>query len=212
MLIKPVYDIVRKTDRDLELPVFAEFLERTKQTIGSAIDVGAHHSAGYYAPLLRTYVDFYDALDPNDDPLVHPFVDRFLVADAETHSFDPYDLVLCLSTIEHVGIYPVKAVDYKVKRRKIVEKMIKAAQKYLWISFPVGLPFVDPGQMAIVDGAELDDWLELMRYCQVTAGFFRSQGPQAGFPWGACNREDIIDLPYQEHLGTCGLCVLEVRK
>ncbi len=212
MLIQEKYTIERKTDRDLELPVLYEFLERTKGTIGSVIDVGAHYSARYYAETLRVYADFYDALDPNLDADVEKIVDRFLVEDAEIHDFDQYDLVLCLSTIEHIGQYPMTAVDYKVKRRKVLEKMLQAADKYLWISFPVGQAHRIPGEMAIVDGPELDDWLSMMRFCQVTAGFFRSGGPQAGFPWGACNREDIIDLPYQEHLGTCGLCVLEVRK
>jgi hypothetical protein len=212
MLIREQYNIERKTDRDLELPVLFEFLERTKGTIASCIDVGAHYSKRYYAEHMRLYVDFYDALDPNIDDEVVPIVDRFLQEDAETHDFDQYDLVMCLSTIEHVGMYPVKAVDYKVKRRNIIEKLIKAADKYLWISFPVGAPYIDPGEMAIVDRGELDDWMQLMRFCKVTAGFFKSEGPQAGFPWKACSMEDIIDKPYVKSLGTCGLCVLEVQK
>ena len=212
MLTLTEYPIERKTDRDLELPVLYEFLDRTEGTIGSVIDVGAHYSTWYYAERLRTYVDLYDALDPNMDKDVAKIADDFFVEDAETHWFNTYDLVLCLSTIEHVGMYPIKAVDYKVKRRKIIEKMLKSAQKYLWLSFPVGLAHIIPGEMAIVTREELDDWLSLMQNYQVTIGFFHSDGPQAGFPWKTCEKEDVINSPYLDHLGTRGICILEVRK
>jgi hypothetical protein len=212
MLILNDYPIEKRTDRDLELPVFYEFLERTKGTIGSVLDVGAHHSADYYASRLRTYVDRYVALDPRDDPAVHEFSDDFIVGDAETIELPKSDLVVCLSTIEHIGQYPIEVVDYKVKRRTVVMRMIDAAEKYLWLSFPVGLGHRIPGEMAIVDGAELNDWLVIMRYCQVTYGFFQSDGPQAGYPWHACNREDVIDKPYIDSLGNCAICVLEVKK
>ncbi len=155
MLIQQEYTIDRRTDRDLELPILYEFLERTKGTIGSVIDVGAHYSAQYYADRMRLYVDFYDALDPNPDPAVSKIADRFFVEDAEEHDFDRYDLVLCLSVSEHVGQYPMTAVDYKAKRRKVFEKMLAAADKFFWISFPVGQAHRIPGEMAIVDGAEL---------------------------------------------------------
>jgi hypothetical protein len=212
MLLLDHYPQERYTDRDLELPVLYEFLERTKGQIQSVMDVGAHFSAGYYAPTLRKYATFYDALDPNYDQKVEEIADRFIEADATKYDFDEYDLVLCLSTIEHVGQYPFKYEDYKKARLELFKKLIAAAGKYLWISFPVGVECVIPGEMAIVGSQELDGWLELLKPYQVTEGYFFSNGPQAGYPWRKAVREECINHPYEEKLGTQALCVLEVKK
>jgi len=203
---------IRKTDRDLELPVFFEFLERTKHQNKSALDVGAHHSADYYAERLRSYVGLYDALDPRDDPAVHPFVDHFYVADAEKTDLGLYDLVVCLSTIEHVGQYPIVDPDYIQKRQRMFVKMLAAAQKYFWISFPVGLPHRVPGEMAIVGESELDIWLALTRPFAVTQGYYWSEGPQAGYPWRTSYREAVMNQPYRDDLGTRAVCILEIWK
>jgi hypothetical protein len=212
MLLLDRYPQERYTDRDLELPVFYEFLERTKGEIGSVIDVGAHFSAGYYAPTLRKYATFYDALDPNYDQKVEEIADRFIEADALNYEFDEYDLVLCLSTIEHVGQYPFKYEDYKKARLELFKKLIAAAGKYLWISFPVGQEIVIPNEMALVGSQELDQWLELTKPYQTTVGYFFSPGPQAGYPWRKATREECVYHPYEEKLGTQALCVLEVKK
>ena len=212
MLLLDRYPQERYTDRDLELPVLYDFLERTKGEIGSVIDVGAHYSFGYYAPTLRKYVTFYDALDPNYDSKVEEIADRFIQEDATKYEFDEYDLVLCLSTIEHVGQYPFKYPDCKIARGDLFKKMLTAAGKYLWISFPVGQECVIPGEMAIIGSQELDQWLELVKPYQTTVGYFFSNGPQAGYPWRKATREECINHPYEEKLGTQALCILEVKK
>jgi len=212
MLLLDHYPQERYTDRDLELPVLYEFLERNKKDIGSVIDVGAHFSAGYYAPTLRKYATFYDALDPNYDSKVDDIADRFIEVDATKYEFDEYDLVLCLSTIEHVGQYPFIYPQYKVARGLLFQKLLAAAGKYLWISFPVGQEIVIPGEMALVGQQELDQWLELTKPYQTTTGFFFSNGPQAGYPWRKATREECVNHPYEEKLGTQALCVLEVSK
>lgn len=212
MLILPTYPQVRNTDRDLELPVFFEFLERTKFQLKSALDIGAHYSAEYYAERLRSYVALYDALDPIDDPLVHPFVDHFFVADAEQAELGKYDLVNCLSTIEHVGQYPEADENYIFKRQRMFVKMLVAAQKYFWISFPVGLPHRIPGEMAIVGAVELETWKALTRPFKVTEGYFWSEGPQAGQPWRPASRDFVMGQPYLENLGNRAICVLEIWK
>jgi hypothetical protein len=212
MLLLDHYPQERYTDRDLELPVLYEFLERKKDEIQSVIDVGAHHSEGYYAKTLRKYVTFYDALDPTYDSKVDEIVDRFIEADALEYEFDEYDLVLCLSTIEHVGQYPIKYPDYKEARLTLFKKLLAASGKYLWISFPVGVECVIPGEMALVGSQELDQWLELVKPYHMTPGFFYSNGPQAGYPWRKATREECVNHPYEEKLGTQALCILEISK
>ena len=148
MLEPTAFPIVRSTDRDCEIPVLYDFLKRTQGQIESVIDVGAQYSYGYYAPTLRQYTSFYDALDPTYDKKVDDLVDNYIVADAETHQFSQYDLVTCMSTIEHVGQYPKREEEYKIKRKTVFKNMLDAAQKYFWISFPVGLEYIAINELA----------------------------------------------------------------
>jgi len=212
MFNPPEFQIVRSTDRDCELPVLFEFLERTKGQIDSVIDVGAHYSADYYASELRKYVSFYDALDPTIDPKVEPIVDRFLTDDAETYVFDQYDLVLCLSTIEHIGQYPVRVDDFKVKRKQVFKNCLDAAEKYFWISFPVGLEYIAVNELAIVGKKELDEWIGICGKSKIDIGWYFTEGAQAGYPWKPSTAEKCLHHEYTERLGTQALCILEIKK
>jgi len=206
------FPILKRTDRDCELPVFFDFLERTRGKINSALDIGAHYSASYYASRLRTYVKTYTALDPTMDIEVAKIADEFLVLDACKATLSPHDLVLCLSVIEHVGHYPFVFQDFQDKRRDLLIKMLNAAEKYLWISFPVSRFHTIKGEMTPVTPEELEEFLKLAGRYKVTEGYFWSEGPQAGHPWTKSTREKLINEDYIDSVGNRGICILEVEK
>lgn len=212
MLDLDTYPIDKKIDRDVELPNLFDFLSKVKDEIDSAIDVGAQFSANYYAQHLRLYVSKYWALDPTPDPEVEKIVDKYIQKDAFYFNFPPFDLVLCVSTLEHVGQYPIKYKDYKERRFKIFQKMLGSAQKYLWLSIPVGRDHICPGQMAIFGFEELKKMAALLKPFKTKIGYFWSEGPQAGHPWTKSTFDRVIDQPYIDSLGNRGICIMEVEK
>ncbi len=212
MLKLKEFSIKRRTDRDLEIPVLLEFLGRISAKVETALDVGGQYSNYYYLQELRKIAGVYEVLDPLPDPETEKLVDRYIQKDGVTYEYNSYDLLICVSTLEHVGQYPIKYKDYRGKRMIMFKKMLKAAKKYFWISFPVGLDYIDPGEMTLINKNEFIEFEKLVKPYKYTIGFFYSDGPQAGQPWGISTKEKCLNLPYLEFLGNRAICVIEVRK
>lgn len=202
----------RRTDRDCEIPNLFEFLQRKKETFSSFLDVGAHHSVDYYAHEVRLFAKTYHGLDLNHDDAVERIVDKFIVGDFLKEKLEPYDFVLCLSTIEHVGMYPVLYPDRKSIRNIFFNKLLTLTKKYLWISFPVGQPYEIRNEMSIIPPDQCENWLELIKNFKHDVGFYYSQGPQAGFPWGISTKEKCYSQKYIDSIGNQTLCILEIEK
>jgi hypothetical protein len=212
MLTVTQYPLNRQTDRDLEIPNIIAFARENKLKYESLLDVGAHYSAGYYANELRLFAKKYHGLDPGFDEAVSRIVDKFHTADFLEWQGEQYDFVLCCSTIEHVGMYPIVYKDREGIRDVFFKKLLATTKKYLWISFPVGQRYEAPGEMSIIPGEQCDRWLDLVKEYKVTSGFFHSEGAQAGFPWELSTKERCYAQPYVESLGTQSVCILEIEK
>lgn len=206
------FPIRLRTDRDLEIPVLCDFLEKQSPFIKSVLDVGAHYTLNYYANEIRKIASVYHALDPLIDHDVEKIVDKFIVDNAVTYKFGKYDLVTCISVIEHVGQYPVKYENYIEMRLKMFKKMLSSAKKYFVISFPVGLEYTDPGEMSIITEEEFNEFSKLIKIYNHEVAFYYSEGPQAGHPWKPSDREKCLNIAYNERLGTQSLCVMAIEK
>jgi len=206
------YPMTRKTDRDLEIPNIIAFAREKKMTFESLLDVGCHHSAGYYANDLRLYAKKYHGLDPGFDEEVSRIVDKYIQEDFIEAQLEFYDFVLCCSTIEHVGMYPIIYADRKAIRDIFFTKLLATAKKYLWISFPVGQAYEVPGEMSIIPPDQCEKWLEQIKPYKSKIGFFHTEGAQAGFPWEISSKEKCYSQEYIESLGTQSVCIMEVEK
>ena len=206
------YPMTRKTDRDVELPNLFTFFKDKQGTFKSALDVGAHYSANYYADQLRLYAEQYHGLDPDYDEVASRIVDKFIQEDFLKADLPAYDLVLCLSTIEHVGMYPIIYPDREQIRDVFFKKLLAIAKKYLWISFPVGQKYEIEGEMSIIPPDQTKRWLELIKPYRAQVSFFWSAGPQAGNPWELSNAERCFAQKYNDRLGTQAVCIMEIEK
>lgn len=212
MLKLNVFPTTRKTDRDCELPNLSDFLRAKKGTFSSFLDVGAHHSADYYAHEVRLFAKIYHGLDPSPDESVERIVDKYFVGDFLKVDLEPYDFVLSLSTIEHVGMYPVVYPDRIAARDLFFNKLLSLTKKYLWISFPVGQPYEIKNEMSIIPPDQCERWLDLIKGYKHDVGFYYSEGPQAGHPWGISTKEKCYSQKYVDSIGNQTICIMEVAK
>jgi hypothetical protein len=203
------FPIDRYTDRDCEIPNLLEFLKYYKGRYESLLDVGAHYSADYYAKEVRSLVKKYIAFDPLFDKEVFEIVDEFITADAVKDELPEADVVICLSTLEHVGQYPIHYDNYIGMREIVFKKILTAAKKFFWISIPVGEEYILPGEIALFTEREFENLEDLMKPFITDIGFFFSEGPQAGHPWRPSDREKCFNTPYDDKLGTRALCIIE---
>jgi len=216
------FPVVLKTDRDCETPLVTEFIQ-SRAPIGSLLDIGAHYSGHHYAHALRKYISRYDGIDiqPPDHDTKH-MLDHYYTGNANMFSFelDQYDAVICVSTIEHAGVSTYQG-DYVTERMSLFQRCLALARKHMWISFPVGQPYVCPGQMAIITEEHLKEFEQMVYLVtfgqlgnnKVKERFFYSQGPQASLPWREhTNREAALSVPYMPFIGNQSIAVLEIDK
>jgi hypothetical protein len=212
MLKINTYPMTRRTDRDVELPNLLAFAKEKKGTYESLLDVGAHFSAGYYANDLRLLAKQYHGLDPGYDESVKMIVDRYIQEDFLQAELQQYDFVLCLSTIEHVGMYPIIYQDRENTRDVFFQKLLAITKKYLWFSFPMGQAYEIPGEMSIIPPEQVKRWLELIKPYKATIGYFWNAGAQAGHPWEVSNFERLAAQKYNDRIGTQAVCIMEIEK
>jgi hypothetical protein len=208
------FPIVKKTDRDCEAVVLKEFITNLP-SFESALDVGCHSSKdeGGYAETIRAKVKRYDGIDIVADPRLSGFLDYQYVGNVNTFDFTTkYDLVTCVSVIEHTGLSTYKA-DPLTERMGMFMKCLELAKEYMWISFPVGQEYTYPDQLSIITEKILKRWETLTNNFIVKKRFFYTQGAQAGHPWYEHRKRDVaLKIPYLDYIGNQSICILEIDK
>lgn len=208
------FPVVNRTDRDCESPLLLEYIKSNAESMGSLLDIGAHHSASstHYAHKIRPLVKKYDGVDIVDDPEAKKVLDHFYVGNANTLDLPQYDMVICVSTIEHAGLSTYKG-DYVSERMQLFMRCLELTKKYMWISFPVGQEYIFPNELAPITDKQLKRWETLTSNFKVKERFFYTQGAQAGFPWREHTKRDVaVKIPYIDFIGNQSIAVLEIDK
>lgn len=215
------FSVERRTDRDVELPILFEFfdsLNRHGWCPLSMIDLGAAYTADTYLPLILPHCLDYTGIDLREDvevmKLMNGKTSRYLIENFNQVRINlQRDLVICLSTIEHVGISPSAQGDILEEQRIAFERCLELSRRAAFISFPVGLARVIPGELSIIAEGLLSKWEHRLIPYRWSERFFYTEGAQAGKPWREhLDRAFATTRPYVDTVGTQSLCVLEVYK
>lgn len=212
------FPVAWRTDRDAEVPVFMEFFLRTRPE--SLYDFGAHYSDQTYLPKILPHLYNYMGIDlqpsaeieklMNDNPHAYYVVDDF----NSLKLYDQKTMVICISTLEHVGVYvqkPDRPIEWE--QDLAFERCLEMARAYVFLSFPVGLPNFIPGEFSTITEAHLSRWEYRLRPYSWTERFFFTEGAQAGHPWREHQCRDFaVTRPYVETVGNQSICVLEICK
>lgn len=205
------FPVVTRTDRDCEMPLLIEYIQRKGQ-VESLLDIGAHYSWFYYASEIRKHIKKYDGIDLLDDPKGREILDHYDVGNANVFDLKPHEIVICVSTIEHAGVSTYKG-DCKVEQRNLFKKCLDLAEKSLWISFPVGAGYYFPNEFSTIVRDQLEEWETLVKKYKVSQKYYYSEGPQGGHPWREHNdREFALSVPYIVEIGNQSICVMEIEK
>jgi len=197
-------------DRDVEIPVLTEFIERISP-IDSLLDVGAREC--FYADMIRPHVKRYDGIDILLDEKVEKKLDSYYVGNVNNFSLPmKYDVVICVSVIEHAGVSTYKG-DHVKEQFRMFERCLDLANRYVWISFPIGQEYVYPDELSIITRGMFDMWEKFTEDYKVTKRFFYTQGAQAKHPWREHTKEEVMfKIPYIDFIGNQTVAVLEIDK
>lgn len=207
-----------KNERDIEIGVFLSFVKSCSSEIETFLDVGAHASADSYLPdLMNLFRDetIYDALDIYHDPKVEQEVNKFYTGDVTKLKLPQYDLVSCISSIEHSGITTYKVSDFHQERVKVFERLCSLTKKYLYVTFPFGQEGLSPGQYANVTEADLVKFQKSACAYGLQPSyikFFFNLFPQGSHPWNFVPRNEASNIPLDTSKGVQCLCTCFFEK
>lgn len=209
-------------ERDVEVPAFVSFIRSmltADPRITSLLDVGAHYSYATYAPKIRELLASrkYVACDILNDPDTAKIVDNYIVGNVTELTMTRFDLVSCISVIEHCGITTYKKDDIELEQLSVFKHMADLSQKGLYLTFPYGMPGIFPNQYSNIHLEMLDKFCE---YWRVTKGpdatvdlqFFYNEFSPQGKPWKELSKDDASTIPLRADLGLVQcVCIFEAR-
>ena len=201
--------IVDKTERDAEAVCMLEFVKEKNPE--NLLDVGCAATGLSYLNDLRKLVNYYAGVDIKEDDEVEGVINDYILGNFNEVSLPKYEMVICVSTIEHAGLFyqgtPIE------ERREMFKKCLDLAEKYLWISFPVGQGYRYLQDFEIITEKELKAYEEMCKPYKVKERFFYTQGAQSSHPWLEHDmRKLALRIPFMEFIGNQSIAVLEVEK
>lgn len=211
-------------ERDIEIPEAQQYVaERVaKGDINTLFDVGAHYSYNYYAQSFRDILGqekAYHAIDVLDCPETTKIVDSYFVNNVMNLTSRPtYDIVTCISTLEHVGIYehieggPTE--DHINSKKSFVVQLYALAKKGLFITFPYGKEGIFRPHYANIT----HDFLDFMglsgkvRGYGVSAHWYYNEFPQGKEQWKVISEADADNVILEPSKGVQCVCIFSASR
>jgi len=214
------YPVDRKCDRDCEKPNLLEYLDERSPFL-SLLDVGCAYSHLSYAEEMRHHVDLYHGIDVVDSPETRKILDAYFVRNVIDFDFQglKFDMVTCVSVIEHSGFSTYKAY-FRRERYRLFERLLELSKKYIWLSFHAGLEYIacnadgKPDFCAVTkQDLEYFENLAESKGWKFKERFFYTQGAQAEHPWFEHkDRELALKVPYMDFIGNQSIGIMELEK
>ena len=206
-------------ERDVEVPAFLKFLKESASDCQSLLDVGAYYSYATYAKDARAIFTgkLYDACDIRPDSISSEIVDNYFTGNITELQLNSYDLISCISVIEHCGITTYEKQDIAQEQIDVFIRLCSLANKGMYLSFPFGKPGMIVDQYSNISEELLNKFTKIWKgekgpEAQVSVQFFYNNFAPRGEPWVELDFSAAAQIPIREDLGLVQcVCVFEAR-
>lgn len=197
-------------ERDIEIPLLFEFVRKMDGQYLSVLDVGCSFAA--YTKELKGMVGELHGVDLLRQENIVQDLDFFYQEDFLTADLPMCDLVVSVSTIEHVGVEYLPSPLYKELQITTFAKMLSLAKVGLFLTFPYGEDILMSGFYYNGHRSLLEIYEDLARGLKIKKSFYSTLDPKDPAGW----REIPQDLADKSTgclaKGVDTICVLEVYK
>lgn len=203
-------------DRDVEVPALCRVVNEALPQIETLLDVGADYSWYTYAGGLRNLLDgrTYHACDIVYDVNTSMLVDKFITGNICDLDLEPYDMVTCISAIEHAGMTTYKVDDWHCERVMMMDKLVRLARNRLFMTFPFGEYGVHENQYANMTENDLAYLTHVAEHSGLAgeSRFFYTEFAQGREPWKEISLSDAAKIPMDKSKGTQCLCLFDAER
>lgn len=199
-----------ESERDIEIPRLIDFLDRHSGKIETILDVGC--SGSKYLNELNKYAKVVDGVDVHFRADTAELLNNYFVGNAIDYPLGKYDLVLCISTLEHAGVSPYKVDDYEKEQFNLFRKIVDISIKFLFVTFPYGMPALPVDNLANISKKRLDVFLALLGDAQCQLRFYFNENVYDDQGWKEIDQDIADKVPYLPEKGVRCICILEAEK
>jgi len=198
------------SERDIEVPQLLNFVDAHSKEITTILDVGCFESQ--YLGELKKRGKIVDGIDIKSGEIEKAFLRNYFVGNAVTYPLGQYDLVICLSTIEHVGIKQYKMDDFVKEQNCLFKKVVDASKRFIYVTFPYGGPAFLEGEFVNMTRNRLDEFLKAVPKATYKMRFYFNDIVHAVLGWTEISQDDADKIQYDPTKGARCVCILEVIK
>jgi len=197
-------------ERDVEISKLLEFLKQHSEKIKTILDVGCYGSQ--YLSQLKEYTSNVDGIDIFDGPKERAILRDYFVGNIREKVLRQYDLVICLSTLEHSGIEQYQVDDYISEQEKVFAKVVDTAEHFLFATFPYGQKMFLRGFYANIARDRLSIFLTYLPYFNVSLEFWYNENPLNPAGWVQITQDEADAVEYDSSKGVRCVCILKAVK
>jgi len=197
------------SERDAEVPCLLDFVN-THPDITTVLDVGCLGSK--YLKGLREMNKTVDGIDIYPSEAEKPFLRDYFVGNVATYPLQLYDLVICLSTIEHIGIKPYRVTDFVAEQNAVFNKLAEVSKRYMYVTFPYGASAFIEGECVVISKERLNGFQALVPKALCNVKFFFNEVIWKFADWRKISQDEADKVLYDSAKGGRCVCILEVIK
>lgn len=199
------------SERDVEVPQLLNFVGTHSKEITTILDVGCHGSQ--YLKRLKEKGKLVDGIDLKPSTIEKEFLQNYFVGNAVTYPLGKYDLVICLSTLEHAGIKGYRVNNFVEEQDILFKKIVDASKRFIYITFPyASTPALQEGQAVNITRNRLDTFLKAISKASYTVRFYFNEVISDALGWAEIPRARANKVEYDPTKGCRCVCILEVIK
>ena len=197
------------SERDIEVPQLLNFVDAYSKEITTVLDVGCYGSQ--YLKELQKRGKIVDGIDITPGTIEKEVLQNYFVGNAVTYPLGKYDLVICLSTLEHAGIKGYRVNDFVKEQNFLFKKVVDASKRFIYVTFPyASTPSLQEGQAVNMTRNRLDEFLKLVPNASYDLRFFFNAVVHDVLGWAEIPHELADTIPYAPEKGCRCVCILEV--
>jgi len=200
------------SERNIEVPQLLNFVDAHSKEITTILDVGCYGSQ--YLKELKERGKIVDGIDIKPGTVEKEFLQNYFVGNAVTYPLGQYDLVICLSTLEHAGIMPgYRVTDFVEEQNILFKKVVDASKRFIYVTFPyASTPAFQEGQSVNMTRNRLDEFLKAAPKDACKMRFYFNEVVYAISGWTEISQDDADKIQYDPCKGARCVCILEAIK
>lgn len=175
-------------ERDLEIPLLCQFLQKLDGAQKSVLDVGAAQAAYYDA--IAPYVGPWHGIDLLPRPEGIPAGWHYQKGDFLYDETPMADLVYSVSTVEHVGVEYVPNPLYLELQVEFIRSIVNHAREAAFITLPYGEGILVAGRYYLCGRSQMDLYLDVLRDEYVNLKFFYNPNPRDPAGWREVSQKE----------------------